>query len=406
VEGGAAGYQSPPAPWFPPVVTKPRVGTCFWCGAEGTVEDDHVFSRFLGGTRALVVPSCPACNRNISKFEQEVAAFSPLSAHRVVFGPAGGHDREHSGAGETLCTVTKDWSGTYVQIIMRARGDEREVLLQLPSIQIGLDGKGLHPHARSPEEYARLVAEVRKAFAKGKRPREVLRGMQVHVLPDGDPIAADPAFRPRMFLHQRGDLRVQARTRAEAKGFCVVLREHLDRLDAVGQNWTTKTNPKLTVSNRYLFRVTPLKRLAAKLALGVANKAAPRVLDIGGAAAAKAFVLRPTPEDGEPDPGSPVRWRRTFMHPKAKDLGAAWPACHVVLLEAVEGRARGVVMIYGGMFVVDLGPDADPTALPAPVVTTMPFGGGTPRLLAGDEGAAMAETVRGALASLPPDADL
>ncbi len=65
---------------------------CQWCGARTKdLSRDHIFPRFMGGTRDLFLWSCRACQEAIGKSETHVSRYTLVSILRSETGP--GHER-------------------------------------------------------------------------------------------------------------------------------------------------------------------------------------------------------------------------------------------------------------------------------------------------------------------------
>jgi hypothetical protein len=349
------------------------VGQCSWCqDSDVELTDDHVFPHFLGGTKDLTVPSCPGCQATISVAEQYVARRSHFALYRVLHGPGPRHKgRPESGVVEAdYSLVWNESLGCFGEVAFRAG---QEYPASLAYIEIDPASLIARRGGRSPGDVDRLLDRLDDLLKQPPKEGGLLCQIRVTLFADGDPLASDQRFHPRIVLDHRDSLFIRARNPDEATRFMHVLmqvREHPFLRD--NTRWVSGEikggTPHLVTFT--VDRATVL-RIATKIACGLALSAPGfRSATVGAFARARGFVLGRQTDD-----------------PPARELTAPggfqeWPDYHLVVVEPYAGRVRAIVALYGECFLVDLGDCAE---FSAPEVAICARDGSGVRILTGKE---------------------
>jgi hypothetical protein len=346
---------------------------CAWCQRSGTeLTDDHVFPRFLGGTRDLTVPSCSDCQTTISVVEQYLARRSHFALYRLLHGPGPRHrERAESGVVEADYSVVWNESlGCFAEVAFRA-GQEYPV--SLPYIEIDTASLMARKGGHSPVGIDQLLDRLDGLLSQSPQEGGLLCEIRVTIFPDGDPLASDQRFHPRLVLDHRNSLFIRARSPDEATRFIHVLmqvRGHPSLRDH--KRWVSGEikggTPHLlafTVDRASLLRIAT--KIACGLALSVSGYGG---APVGAFASAKSFVLGIQSDDS-----------------LARELTAPggfqeWPDHHLATVEPFAGRVRAIVALYGEVFSVDLGECAE---FSAPAVAVCARDGSGVRVLVGEE---------------------
>jgi len=359
------------------LVLDKRSQLCTWCREpKSQLTRDRVFPRCLGGTEDLNVPACLECQTRISLVEEEVSRRSLFAFYRIDRGPPPRHKgKPYSGSVEAKYILVKDWMGGYNEVALRAKQNP----IPLPRIELDVTSLNARVHGAMPEDVNRLVEAILRIVEGPPDKSGFLGEVTVELLSEADAdIVSDPDFWPRVFLDLRGRLKIRAHDGEEAKQ----LFEAIVKLAQLGtfkdhSKWPTGQVPAGT-SHRFCLEWDEhaVLRVVAKIAYATAYlQALPQLLGSESLHRVRRFVLDDQDDDGK----LPVQ------QISLEESITEWPNHHVVLIESYNGQLRGIVVLYGACFVVDLGKDPLPTVFAKPVVAMSCMDGTHSYLAAEDE---------------------
>jgi hypothetical protein len=325
------------------------------------------------------------CQGIISMAEREAARRSPFALYRIDKGPPPRNNRRpDSGSVESRYALVKDWTGGYIEVVLRARRDP----IPLPCIELDVATLNCRRHGVTPEDMDRLVQGILSVVEGPPDESGLLGDVAVELLSEAEAdIRSDPDFWPRVFLDLSGQLKIRARDVEEAKR----VFEAAVKLARLGvfkdhSRWATGEVPGGTPHRVCLeWDDRALLRVVAKIAYATAClQAAPGELESESLRQLRRFVLG----NQDHDATLPVR-----QISPAKSI-TEWPDHHVVLIESNRGQLHGVVDLYGTCFFVDLGKDPLPAVFARPVVAMSRKDGTHTHLANGDVRDIVVETLR------------
>ncbi len=326
---------------------QPEAGPCTWCGKAGPFRArDHVFTRALGGTLELAVPSCPSCDEKIRNLEGRIARSSIFGLRRLTAGPPARKSKDPaSGSFDPLYTFAPDPDGGFNDVRFRAGGLPP---ITLTSFQLDLQNQAAYRRYSIPEEYDRLSAALlRVDQATEGDPLEV----NVRLLRDDDPLRDNPRFHPRVSLGLNGELVATARTPEEVElvlKCAIYAAQNPEKFPPKGERkaWEVPggtPHAAMIVMNEY-----DALRLVSKTALGVASC-------VFGAPSLRGAEFEPI-RDFVKD-GKTTGWPPAAQIHQGKEL-EGFPDYHLAIVERADGKIRVVVVLSGYCYEVSLGPMA------------------------------------------------
>jgi hypothetical protein len=349
------------------------VTQCAWClRSDVCLTDDHVFPRFVGGTRDLTVPSCPKCQTTISALEQYLARRSHFALHRVLHGPGPRHkERAESGVVEAAYSVVWNESlGCFAEVAFRAGQDYP---VSLPYIEIDPASLMAKRGGHNPDGIDRLLDRLDELLSQPPKQGGLLCEIRVTIFPAGDPLASDQRFHPRIVLDHRNSLFIRARSPDEATQFIHLLMQV--RGHPLLREYKGWVSGEIKGGTPHLVAFTvdraSVLRIAVKIACGLAlSLLSSGAATVGAFASARGFVLGRRVDDSL---AQEVALPGGFQE---------WPGHHLVTVEPYAGRVRAIVALYGECFLVDLGECAE--FLPPAAALCARDGSGV-RILVGDD---------------------
>ena len=365
-------------------VTQPK--RCIWCGkSESSLTKDHVFPRSLGGTKELWVEACEECQTATSKAEQEVARRSEFALYRLMNGPLPRtRAKPSSGALETQYALVANWLSKYAEVAIRVNRDP----VPLPCIEVDLATLRVRCHGEAPEAVDKLVEAIERVVTGPSDESGLLGELPVHLFDEVEAdIASDPEFWPRAFLDLDERLKVRARDGNEAEllmGLLVELAKRGAFKNHYG--WVRGEVPSGTSHRiRLEWSEEAVWRVVAKMAYSVAHLwGLPKKLDSEWLRQVRDFV----------------RGSKTAEVPSLvralKQVGSIteWPDHHVVLIRSNRHQLRGLVVLYGACFLVDLGKNPLPVVFAKAVAAMSRLDGTQTRFVNEDIAETIAKTLR------------
>ena len=329
---------------------------CIWCGkttaqlVDGLTKD-HVFPRFLGGTRNLIVPACRGCQQIIRKAEDEISHQSPFALHRVNKGPSPSKKKDpQSGSIHARYTLVKDSHGVYNEVVIRVKQDP----IILPLIEIDLTTGQVNRRGPKPEEVSRLVQAIRNWVKAPPDTAGLIGELPIELLSESDAaIVADPDFRPRIFLNLKGQLKIRARNGEEAVQLIrtVVALGERGALSDFSRWQTFQIEAGTPHHCRIEWDHHAMLRVAAKITYAIIHLQAPCArLTSKSLDRLRRFVMGD--HDGEPLPIQQVTVEEEAL--------TEWPDEHIVLINSSHDQLQVIVVLYGTCFVTNLGDELLP----------------------------------------------
>jgi len=340
---------------------------CAWCLRSGVeLTSDHVFPRCIGGTLELSIPACRPCQALISKAERELARRSMFALYRIAGAPP---PRRRNQAGrrviEAKYVLVKDAGmGGYQEVAMRVN----DLPVVLPSIEVDLSGEGgARLRGVQPIDVAQVAEALRKAFDHQPDPTGLVATFDVKLLERHDQFYEDPDFWPRVYLDLAGELHIRARTPEEATALikCVVDAAQRGVFNQL-PGWNVGVVEAGTVHHFAVeYDETKVHRVVAKIPAGIAV--------LGGSARdeLRRYVIG--------DPGAEGVRVEEFSPPGSPhDAGDH----HLAVVYVTPKSLRAAVVLYGGLFVVRVGAELEPSRL---LVAKCRVAGGSTRFVEGGE---------------------
>jgi len=323
---------------------------CTWCMEVGLeLTKGHVFPRAIGSTKQVSVPACAKCETIISKKEQELARRSIFALYRMGGGPVVRHkEKPESGSIEVRYALVKDnVVGGYSEVGLRT--GQLPVILPCIEVDIG-GGSGCRIHGLKPEDVDRLVDALLQSVKGPPDESGCVGEISAALLEENDvDIVSDPDFWPRAFLDLRGYLKIRARNPEEGERFANLIIPLAKK--GIFNDHSRWVNSRIVGGTPHHIAIKydqpSVLQVVAKIAYGVlAFHVGASVLANDPFASLRKYICQET--QGEED--SPVQ--------ELTDPGnfSAWPDHHLAAIEPYEGKIRGIVVLYGGCFVIQFGP--------------------------------------------------
>jgi hypothetical protein len=309
------------------------------------LERDHVFPRSIGGTRALAIPSCGNCQREISKAEQE---FSRRSVYGLLMaepgaGPRGRgkRNRPRSGMIQARYVLVPHPLGGYGETAFRSG----ENPVSLAHVEISPDDLRGNVRGGDPADIQRLVETFKRKLASAPDQNGLVA--EIDVFTDViDEVKNDSAFLPRMVLGLDGDLFIRARSPEEAGKFIRVFSAWI-AAGGYKSPGTWKHSEVVSGTTHHVAIRTDqylVRRVFAKIATGIA------ILRLGttfeGLPRLRSYILGEMSE----------RWQEVVDEIHTHGFIKDWPAHNLALVTIQRAQMIGIVSVHGSVHRVDLGP--------------------------------------------------
>lgn len=333
---------------------------CQWCGTEAAnLTKDHIFPRFMGGTRDLFLWSCRACQEAIGKFETHVSRYSPASIFRAFVGPGPRRpSRPTSGLARPAFAFRTDTPGLPQASFRAGKGS-----LDLPAMEVNFKTRLVQTRG-SREETDLLIEKLREGE------------FVPHLLDDQEKkLVGDQDFVPKAYLTPDGELHVVALT-IEDTLRCMALLITTAEDGAFEDKSKWSSSQVVQPSYRVKCEWNPIadRRVAAKIALGIClREGVDNALDGAQLSRLRRFLF------GELDDLDEKLCR------KLSDYGdeADHTDTQFVVLDQHNGRGRAAVRVYGARFEIDLGLIKDGFALERPIAARAETRGPSSKMLGG-----------------------